>query len=136
MAQFKMEDLAPAARESRLDAGPTEALAMALLQALGQSSLKGSARESILREFLLPLAESGLGASQMLSLLRKVPEGWHLSHREIYYDFRLARWQKHIEPPTIAESLDEYLENAPSREEGLAYLRRQWREFLERNKAG
>lgn len=133
MKAFRMDDLGPEARQSRLDPAKTLSLSRALEQAarLPRPALPPAA----LRDFLLPFAEFGLDEARMLELLAKVPEAWPLSHREIYFDFRLARWQKHVEPPTIADSLDEYLEHAPSREEGLAYLRREWGEFLRRNGA-
>lgn len=133
MKAFRMEDQDPETRRTRLDPGRALSLSRALEQAADPS--RPARPPAALRDFLLPFAEFGLDEARMLELLDKVPEGWPLSHREIYYDFRLARWQKHVEPPTIADSLDEYLENAPSREEGLAYLRRQWREFLRRNGA-
>jgi hypothetical protein len=88
--------------------------------------------EDLRRDFLLPFAVFGLDTAQMLTLLEKVPADWPLNHREVYYDFRLERWQKHIEPPTVAGILDEYADNSPSPEEGLAYLRKQWSEFLMR----
>lgn len=147
LSKFRMDDLAPEARKARLDPKQGMALAKALELAtrspLHAARMQGAAGagdeahgpEDVLRDFLLPFAEFGLDASQMLGLLDKVSADWPLSHRDIYYDFRLGRWQKHIEPPTIAESLDEYLENSPSREEGLAYLRAQWKAFLQRNGA-
>jgi hypothetical protein len=86
--------------------------------------------------FLLPLAESGLTADQMVRLAEKVPDGFPLDHRDIYFDFRLGRWIKHIEPPTISQCLEEYLENAESPGQGLAYLRNEWAAFLRRHGAG
>jgi hypothetical protein len=94
------------------------------------------AGDDVIREFLLPLAAAGLDARQMLELLSRVPAGWSLSHREMYYDFRLARWQKHIEPPTLAGLLEEYLASASSEEEGLAYLLMEWERFLKRHGGG
>jgi hypothetical protein len=72
----------------------------------------------------------------MIRLAEKVPEDFPLDHREVYFDFRLGRWIKHIEPPTIAQCLEEYLENAESPEDGLAYLKREWAAFLRRHGAG
>lgn len=139
---FRMEDLGPGARARKLD--PRQALALA-------KALEGSARvpgrsrradakggsldEAVLRDFLLPFAAFGLDPAQMMTLLEKVPADCPLDHREIYYDFRLERWQKHIEPPTVAGILDEYADNAPTPEEGMAYLRKQWSEFLRRRGA-
>lgn len=133
MSAFRLEDLDPEARRARLEPGKGQALSRALEQA--SRPPRPARPEPVLRDFLLPFAEFGLDEARMLALLDQVPDGWSLSHREMYYDFRLARWQKHVEPPTIAESLEEYLEHAPSREAGLAYLRGQWREFLRRHGA-
>lgn len=133
MTAFRLDELDPEARRARLDPGKALSLARALEQA-GRPPRPARPAGAV-RDFLLPFAEFGLDEARMLDLLDKLPEDWPLSHREIYYDFRLARWQRHVEPPTIAACLDEYLEHAPSREEGLAYLRSQWREFLRRNGA-
>jgi hypothetical protein len=125
MERFDLEGLVAEARIAGLDPSRRHALESALEKAGGFSGP--------LREFLLPFAAAGLDAAQMLDLLGKVPPGWPLSHREMYYDFRLARWQKHLEPPTLADLLEEYLASAPSREEGLAYLKEEWRQFLVRH---
>jgi hypothetical protein len=143
---FRMENLGPEARSRKLDPGQGMALAQALQLAERLAARAGHAgaktppggpdagRDS-LRSFLLPFAAFGLDAAQMLGLLEKVPAGWPLDHREMYYDFRLERWQRHIEPPSVAEILDEYADNAPTPEEGLAYLRAQWSAFLKRRGA-
>jgi hypothetical protein len=131
---FRMENLGPEARRSRLEPGQGMALAKALelsSRAIGRAG-RAPVGEDVLRDFLLPFAAFGLDPAQMLGLLQKVPAEWPLSHREMYYDFRLGRWQRHIEPPTVAEILDEYADHAPTPEEGLAYLKRQWAEFLMR----
>lgn len=131
MKAFRMDDQAPEARRSRLE--PKQG--MALAKALELSARTRAHDEDAVRDFLLPMAEFGMDPAQMLGLLDKVPEGWTLSHRDIYYDFRLARWQKHIEPPTLAGCLDEYMENAPSKAEGLDYVRKEWESFLKRQGA-
>lgn len=127
MGRFDLDGLGPDARIAELEPAKRKALEAALEEA--------GARQG-LREFLLPLAAAGLDADQMLDLLGRVPAGWPLSHREMYYDFRLARWQKHIEPPTLRDLLEEYLASASSKEEGLAYLRKEWARFLARNGGG
>lgn len=139
---FRMENLVPEARRSRLDHQQGEALSKALELAagvLGRAEAEGRpgprVDEAALRDFLLPFAAFGLDPARMIALLGKVPEGWPLDHREMYYDFRLERWQKHLEPPSISGLLDEYADNAPTPEEGMAYLRRQWSEFLKRRGA-
>lgn len=85
--------------------------------------------------FLLPLAEFGLSAEQMAKLILALPEGWPWDHSKVYYDFRLSRWMKHIEPPTVAECLEEYYRHSESPESALAYLRREWETFLRRHAA-
>lgn len=135
MSKFRMEELGSEARRTRLDPKQGMALAKALELAFKSSlrPVKGEAEEDAIRDFLLPFAEFGLDSSQMLGLLDKVPREWPLSHRDMYYDFRLARWQKHIEPPALADCLEEYMENSPSPEVGLDYLREQWAQFLEKH---
>jgi hypothetical protein len=86
--------------------------------------------------FLLPLAEAGCPAALLIRLAGKVPPGWPRDHRETYFDFRLDRWMRILEPPTLADCLDDYLRNAPSPGEGMAYLEREWKEFLKRQDAG
>lgn len=134
---FRMENLGPEARKTRLDPhqGMALAKAMELAARMAQRTGRKHLDEDALRDFLLPFTEFGLEAPHMLALLEKVPPDWPLDHREMYYDFRLQRWQKHIEPPSVAEILDEYADNAPTPDEGLAYLRRQWSEFLGRRGA-
>jgi hypothetical protein len=127
MGGFDLEGLGAEARIAGLE--PARRMAL-------ESALDRAGSRQGLRDFLLPLAAAGLDADRMLDLLGRVPAGWPLSHREMYYDFRLARWQKHIEPPTLAELLEEYLASAPTREEGLAYLRKEWTRFLANHGAG
>lgn len=133
--KFNLEEQGPEARKRKLD--PKQGMALAKALELASKSplrpIKNEAGEDEVRDFLLPYAEFGLDSAQMLGLLDKVPAGWPLSHREMYYDFRLGSWQKHIEPPTLADCLLEYLDNASTRAEGLAYLRNQWSEFLKKH---
>jgi hypothetical protein len=128
---FRLPDHGVEARLRRLDQAQAEALELAL-QGWGDSGGPALADAGALPLFLLPLAECGLSARQILSLLEKLPAGFPLDHRQIYFDFRLARWLKHIEPPTFAEIMEEYLVHAETREAGLAYLRREWEVFLRR----
>lgn len=127
MGGFDLDGLRAEARIADLEPARRDALA---------SALERAGHREGLRDFLLPLAAAGLDAGQMLDLVGRVPAGWPLSHREMYYDFRLARWQKHVEPPTLPELLEEYLSSASTREEGLAYLRKEWKRFLARHGAG
>jgi hypothetical protein len=135
MKAFRMEDHEPKARKIRLEPSQGMALAkaMELAAKMAQRTGRKNLDEDMLRDFLLPFTEFGLEAPHMLALLEKVPPDWPLDHREMYYDFRLARWQKHIEPPTLAGCLDEYLENSPSPAEGEAYVREEWARFLSRH---
>ncbi|MDB5103067.1 MAG: hypothetical protein JWP91_756 [Fibrobacteres bacterium] len=131
--EFRMQDHDLEARLARLE----RAQALALEEALERlSGAPGKGEREGLPLFLLPLAESGLTATQMVRLAGKVPDGFPLDHREIYFDFRLARWMRHIEPPTISQCLDEYMENAESPAAGMAYLKAQWLGFLRRYGAG
>lgn len=78
---------------------------------------------SILIEFLLPLIRFGLTDGQIEYLLHKLPKNCPPNHREIYFDFRLDRWQKHVEPPSLKECIQDYLQNAPSQAEGIEYVK-------------
>jgi hypothetical protein len=40
---------------------------------------------------------------------------------------------RHIEPPTLAECLEEYFVNSESRESALSYLHGEWDRFLKRH---
>ncbi|HKP97797.1 MAG TPA: hypothetical protein VJ385_18805 [Fibrobacteria bacterium] len=132
---FRLPDHSVEARLERLGAAQARALERALESLSGDRPGRPGDREGW-PVFLLPLAEFGLSAAQILRLAEKVPEGFPLDHRDIYFDFRLDRWVRHIEPPTISESLEEYLDSAPTPAEGLAYLRERWLEFLRRHGAG
>jgi hypothetical protein len=134
--RFNIPDHNVEARLARLAPAQAGALEKALegLSGTGTASERVGNREG-LPLFLLPLAETGLAAHQMIDLAERVPGGYALDHREIYFDFRLGRWMKHIEPPTVDQILDEYIENAESKALGLAYLKEKWREFLRRQGA-
>lgn len=131
---FSISDHDVAARLARLSAFQAAALesALAALENASRSNPQGGEG---LPFFLLPMAESGLTGEQMAVLAAKVPDGFPLDHREIYFDFRLGRWMRHIEPPTLSGCLEEYLESAASPAEGIAYLKAQWLEFLRRHAA-
>lgn len=141
MDGFRMEDYRPEAREARLE--PPQLMALAKTLELAEKRFPRLSRPAEvgsdgpdgggLRGFLLPFAAFGMDPAQMLGLLEKLPEGWTPSHREIYFDFRLGRWQRHIEPPTLEECLEEHLASAASEAEGLAWLKDKWAEFLRRH---
>ena len=119
--------------ESRL-AKLTPAQAEALENALAATETPlGRQGGEDLPLFLLPMAEAGFTGAQMRTLMEKVPAGYPLDHREIYYDFRLGIWIRHIEPPTVSGILEEYLASAETPEQGLAYLKGEWRRFMERH---
>jgi hypothetical protein len=77
---------------------------------------------SILIEFLLPLIRFGLADGQIDYLLHKLPTNYPPNHREIYFDFRLDRWLRHVEPPSLRECIQDFLQNAPSQAEGIEYV--------------
>lgn len=132
--KFSISDHEVEARLARLDARRAAALEQALAGL--QDTLPPNAKVRVgLPLFLLPMAESGLTGELMAGLVGRVPAGFPLDHREIYFDFRLDRWMKHIEPPTLSDCLEEYLESAESPAEGMAYLKEQWLAFLSRNNA-
>jgi hypothetical protein len=127
--KFSLSDQDMEVRLRRLDGARAEALE-SVLSNLAQ---RHSEPEESLLLFLLPLVETGLSAPQILSLLEKVPDDFPQDHRRIYFDFRLARWIKHIEPPSFREIMEEYLEHSPTKEAGLGYLEKEWAEFLDRH---
>ena len=132
---FHLSDHEPEARLARLSPSQAEALEQALsrLAETAARKSKNMAGKPGLPAFLLPLAEFGLNSEAIIQLAEKVPEDYPFDHREIYFDFRLHRWIKHIEPPTVAEVLDEYLESSESHNQGIAYLQGQWQAFLNRH---
>lgn len=123
---FRMNDSDPAARLMRLSPSQAEALET-VLGSLGKAWDGPEAAG-----FLLPFAEAGLSAEVMGRLAGKLPPGWPRDHRQAYFDFRLDRWMRILEPPTLAECLDEYVRTAASPEEGLGYAKREWEAFLAR----
>ena len=127
---FRMSDHDVESRLAKLTPGQAEALEHALAVLSGNG---GSAERDGLPLFLLPMAEAGFTAAQIRALAEKVPEGFPFDHREIYFDMRLGRWMRHIEPPTVSQILDEYLENAESPADGYAFLKAQWQSFLKRH---
>ena len=127
---FRLSDHDPEVRLQRLEPSQVEALEKAL-EGLGAA---GEHREMAL--FLLPMAEIGFSAAQMQRLVGKIPAGYGLDHREMFYDFRLDRWIKHLEPPSLEECMEEYLRNAESLAKGLTYVRKVWEDFLRRNDPG
>lgn len=131
---FRIGDHHVEARLSRLSASQAGALETALA-GLAKNPDRGQrgGEADGLPHFLLPLAESGLSASQMIALAGKVPMDFPLDHRDIYFDFRLGRWMRHLEPPTLSECLEEYVGSAETQVEGLAYVKEEWRKFLARH---
>ena len=86
------------------------------------SRLKSEGRE--FANFILPFIKVGLSAEQIGDLLKKIPKDWSFDHREMYYDFRLARWIRHIEPKDLNATVQEYLVSAGSLEEGVLYVQK------------
>jgi len=123
---FRLDESDPASRLRRLLPSQAEALESAL------RSLGKAWESPATAAFLLPFAEAGLSADVMRRLAERLPPGWPHDHRELYFDFRLDRWMRHLEPPTLAECLDEYVRTAPTPEEGLEYAKKEWEAFLAR----
>ena len=124
--EFRLSDHDVEARLKRLAPGQAQALEKAL-EELGKA---GEVPE--MAHFLLPLAEAGLPGAFMARVAAMVPKGWALDHREMFYDFRLDRWIRHIEPPSLPELLDEIMRNSETRQQGMAYAKREWEAFLRR----
>lgn len=131
---FNFQDHNVDARLSRLTAPQAEALEKALSD-LTDAAIrpKQGGMKDELPLFLLPMAELGLSGAQMRSLTERIPAGFPLDHREIYFDFRLGVWIRHIEPATVSGILEEYLATAETPAQGLAYLNAQWQDFLRRH---
>ncbi len=130
---FRLKDHDLEARLGRLAPAQVQALESALSKFSGSVTTANRVTDdkSNLPLFLLPLAEFGLSAAQMIKLVEQVPGEFPFDHRSIYFDFRLNMWIKHIEPPTVMECLEEYLENSESESQALAYLNQQWQAFLD-----
>jgi len=86
--------------------------------------------EAAIDAFLLPLAEMGMDFPQIRILIEKMPAHYPLDHRLVYFDFRLSRWMRVLEPPTLRECLEDYLENALSHAEAMAFIDRECHEFF------
>lgn len=131
---FHLEDFTVDARLSKLNADQANAISE-VLTAMEQGADAGvnPGQDGEMRAFLLPYAEFGLMANQMIKLMKALPRGWSMDHREIYFDFRLERWQRHIEPPTLEQCLEDYLEHSPSREQGMEYIKEVWDRFRKRH---
>jgi hypothetical protein len=121
---FRLDDSDPTSRLRRLAPPQAEALE-SVLRSLGKEWDGPEAAA-----FLLPFAEAGFPAAVMGRLAEKLPPGWPRDHRESYFDFRLDRWMRLLEPPTLAQCLDEYVRTAASPSEGLEYVKREWEAFL------
>lgn len=124
--EFRLSDHDVEARLKRLAPGQAQALEQAL------ESLGKAGEGAVMAHFLLPLAEVGLDGAFMARVAAKVPRGWAFDHREMFYDFRLDRWIRHFEPPTLPELLDEIVRHAETPEQGMAYAKREWEAFLRR----
>ena len=130
---FRLEDFSFQARRDRLSLAHTRALDQVLEDLHSGPKAPSGAPLRAWPEFLLPLAEAGLEAETMLRLAGSVPLDWPLDHSRIYYDFRLGRWGRHLEPPTFEECLEEYLEHSESPQQAIAFLRARWSAFLARH---
>jgi hypothetical protein len=120
---------APNLRLEQLNTQQKRTLAWAIVEI--RTSRSDAPKEEPLRAFMLPLAEMGLTLPQILDLVRKLPVDWSFDHREVYYDFRLQRWMKILEVPTLDQCLADYVENAPSEAEAWQYLDDRFRAFFQ-----
>lgn len=75
----------------------------------------------------------GLNVGQMLEIARSLPLDWSMDHREVYFDFRLRRWMRLLEVPTLDECMEDYLRHAPSEEEAMAWMEGKIRDFFQRH---
>ncbi len=100
------------------------------LQSLFQLPNHKIADDEVGRDFLFPMIKLGLAFEQIQDLCLKIPSAWPLDHREIYYDFRLERWMKHIEPLTLPECIREYIRNSINPEQAENYLRSEFAKAL------
>jgi hypothetical protein len=107
-------------RLNRLPAADRRGLGWVILEIRNRNA--NPPNDEDLKKFLLPFAEMGLSTQQMLTLTQKVPESWPFDHREIYFDFRLQRWMRILDAPTIDECLEDYVQHSPSQNEALTYL--------------
>ncbi len=130
--KFQLSDHNARERILRLPGSQAQALENALDRLEAHPNFRSRPDAEALPWFLLPLAERGLTAEQIVFLSLQVSPELPLDHARIYYDFRLGRWQAHLEPPTLGQCLDEYALNAESPEQGLAYVRKEWEAFLRR----
>ncbi|MBF0432786.1 MAG: hypothetical protein HQK83_15990 [Fibrobacteria bacterium] len=90
---------------------------------VSESMIQRVKKRDLPKTFVIPFLKAGLNAKQIVTLLYKIPEDWPWSHQDIYYDFRLERWIKHIEPLNLEDCIKEYLDNALSIEEGADYIK-------------
>lgn len=132
---FQLPDHQPEARLARLPQGQLRALEDALSRLSISKFIQERSANDLeqLPVFLLPLAEFGMTCDQMIRLVQKIPVDFSLAHREIYFDYRLNQWIKHIEPLTLLECMEEYYESAESPDQAMQYLKDQWVVFLKRN---
>lgn len=72
--------------------------------------------------FLQDMLASGISPKVAQYLREKLPANWNPDHREVYFDFGLGRWMKHLEPETLSKILGDILESAPSIHEGRSWI--------------
>ncbi len=97
---------------------------MARLRALARGHSKDDITENrSWRHFLLPLAEFGYSPRQLAGLAEALPTAWNPDHAEVWWDFRLCRWQRHLEPPTLEQVFEDCFVDAPEPEEVYREIR-------------
>ncbi len=133
--KFRMTDYDPGSRLRRLSPQQAQSLESAISHFTESPTWnrRDPKLEGIgLPLFLLPLAEFAFTYDQIIRVLELFPEDFLLDHRVVYFDFRLGRWCRHLEPSTIGEVLEEYLDNSLVPEEGMTFLKTTWKAFLKR----
>ncbi len=86
----------------------------------------------IIEQFLTPFLLINIPRDAVKEICLKIPRDFFWDHREMYFDFRLARWIKHVEPSSLKECMEEYWENSESPLDALKYFRGLIRDFSSR----
>lgn len=85
-----------------------------------QANKKGVQNQRAL--FVQKMLDAGLTLDQAQNLTAEVPGDFTKDHSEIYFDFGLKRWCRHLEPASFDQMLDDILQSAPSVEEGYQLI--------------
>ena len=97
----------------------------------GKQQHKHVIEEIAVVQMVLPYFQFGLNSVQVENLLEQIPLDWNWDHREMYFDFRIKKWIKHIEPPSLEDSMQEYLTHSNSQKEAVDYIQKTLKYLLE-----